>query len=313
MTLLARLSVMAMARWGLLWLIVMGVVGCRSGSGSAPAERPLPRLSDLAHSDQTPGAAAYDHGVVAVASIVRIWLPASVSMATLWQDFAQHALSDAELEQWQANELDAAVLNRVDIPAFLQRLPANYGVRQQMLTLAYELAPLEPASSRYAQQQVMVKILGGEEPTGKGQLQFLIAADAQGGDWVKVTLVPHLYQPKVTIQARPHTEAALDGRIYSELMLRALLAPGKVLLVAPVIQEQAFDDTPAPAEQGAVAATQPAEAPDQPLELPAVSTQPVRPTLGKALMTGAFGHASRQQLLIIETQRVHSSREASRK
>ncbi len=308
----------SLARPVMTAMLAAGVMGAAlTGCGSqqtAPAQEHLPRLTELSRAQDSADSDSFDHGVVAVASVVRIWLPGHLAIEELWKDTALHVLSEAELEHWRANQLTAAVMNRVDIPAFLQKLSANYGIRQQMITLAYELSPLEPANPRQAQQLAVVDIQGMRETTGKGQLQFLLAADAQSGDWVKLTMLPHLHQPRVSLLPRTHVEAALDGRMYSELMLRALLTPGKVLLVAPSLPAQVFDDTPpeeiVPAPQpvdavvaGAAATSQPVE---QVLEIPPPTTgpTPVPAGLGRALLTGSLGQAPLQQLLLIEVQKV---------
>lgn len=330
--------------WGLCvctLILLLTLTGC--GGGGEVVDPPLPSLTELSSVHQASHAAvATDSpdgpisqstadatpdsrtmGVVAISSIVRIWLPGYQSLDAFWAQASTATLSESDLNHWRDNQLRAAVVNKVDLPALLQKLPGHLGIRQQMLTLTDDLTPLEPASLSEAHQPVTVVMDQQRKTLGRGKAQLLIVADPQGGDWVKVTILPHIYRPRVSILPRPHTEAALDGLILSDLMLRALLRPGQVLIIGPALSIPEPDDTPAPAatappvehasapaeglsaEDDETGGSDPLKPESTVLEVPPVTqAEPAfMQGVGRAVLTGRRVNTPLQQIILLEIKK----------
>lgn len=318
----------------------------------------LPRLDELTRSDQTSRTPLLDSGVVAGAVLTRVWLPADQTVNELWREVSTSTLSEVELLVWHRNQLRAALVSRKKLDELLAKVPAHFGVEQQLMTLSGDLMTMEPANTKAAQLPVSIEMLGQTKVYTGGRMQLLIAADPQvvaqtgpkvstqaGADsleTMKLTIVPHQYVPRVTLIPRDHLEAALDGEIFTPLMLRVLIRPSQVLLIAPDVPTAVFDDTrplhePAPqgevtkqsqdsgASESAVLPVSPAEAADgaetadtnaesadvnQVLEIPPLSTAPERKPvaygLGQAILTGRQRGQLLYQLLIFEVRGVQT-------
>lgn len=303
----------------------------RSAGRDKKTGTPLPKLNQLAQADEPKDTPFLDSGVVAAAVLTRVWLPADQTINNLWREVSTTSLSDAELLVWHRNQLRAAVVGKDKLNEMLARLPAHFGVQQQIMTLSGDLIALDPANSKAAHRPVSLEMDGVGKVYSGGRMQLLVAANPQDGKAVKLTFVPHQYQPRVTLLPRPHAQSVLDGVMFSKLMLRVLISPGQVLLIAPDVPLPVFDDTrpvvsdkTETAKQAPVSTTQPSgvEAGEgevkerdvnQVLELPAWSTEPearrVPYGFGQAVLTGYQGRSELYQLLILEVQPV--SAEAS--
>lgn len=318
-------------RWAVALLLALA--GC--GGNSQEVDPPLPSLSELARAtrgidsssvDSQPDGAssvapsdAQAMGVVAISSIARIWLPGYQSLDAFWAEASTATLSESDLNLWRENQLRAAVVNKVDLPALLQKLPGHLGVRQQMLTLTSDLTPLEPASLQEALLPVTVVVYQEKRAMGRGKAQLLIAADPQQGEAVKVTILPHIYHARVSLLPRPHTEAALDGQIVTDLKLRALLRPGQVLIIGADVPLPAQDDTPTPPKDAPPASPSPqASSPEGPspeasgsepqpvvLEVPpATRDEPAKlHGVGRAVLTGRRLGTPLQQIILLEMKK----------
>lgn len=303
----------------------------KSAQNDKRSKEHLPRLNQLAQADQPKDTPLLDSGVVAAAAITRVWLPADQTINNLWREVSTTSLSDAELLVWHRNQLRAAVVSKEKLNAILARLPAHFGVQQQIMTLSGDLVALDPANSKAAYRPVSVEVDGQAKIYSGGRLQLLVAANHQDGKSVKLTFVPHQYVPRVMLLPRPQAESALDGVMFSKLLLRVLIAPGQVLLIAPDVPLPVFDDTrpvvsteevkakeepprttqpagivDASEDTAAVAAGDIAQDVNQVLELPELSTEPeskrVPYGLGQAVLSGYQARSLLYQLLIFEVQ-----------
>lgn len=297
-----------------------GAFGQDGKYGDGP-EHALPRLDQLTQTrtlDQAKQSPLIDSGAVAAALLTRVWLPADQSINNVWREVSTASLSDAELMVWHRNQMRAAVVSKKKLNEILAKVPAHYGVQQQIMTLSSDLIALDPANNQASHRATWVEIQGQSKIYSQGKMQLLIAADQQSGHQVKLTLVPHQYLPRVTLLPRDPAQAVLDGNVFYKLMLRVLLTPDQVLLIAPDVPTPVFDDTRPPPST-----TQPADAPNtlpatqpaddvspasanQPLVLPPMSTRPEsKPVpfgLGQALFSGRQVHRQMYQLLIFEVR-----------
>lgn len=306
----------------MLMLALLTLPGCGGGAQQTQSiKTTLPDVQTTDEDDQRWEAS----GVVAAAVITRVWLPSDQTINELWRTASTDSLSGAELRVWHDNQLRAAVVTRKQLQAMLKTLPGHFGVQRQLLTLTRDMAALDPASTAMAHRKVVLKLQGQSVPFAGGRMQLLLAADPQSQGGLKLTLVPHQYRPKVTLLPRSHVQAALDGRMFPELMLRALVEPDQVLLLAPDVPLPRFDDTrptptaptSQPSQTASLSPSEPASTQKekaieaegdiesdrtQALTLPPPSeSQAAIPFgLGQAILTGAEGRATLHQLVIIE-------------
>lgn len=303
--------------------------GCESSQGMSSDDAVQTTLPEVQTPQTEEDLRWKASGVVATAIITRVWLPADQTINELWRTASTDSLSGAELRVWHDNQLRAAVVSREQLREMLASLPGHFGVQRQLLTLTRDMVALDPASTAMAHRKVMLSLQGRQVSFAGGRMQLLLGADPQSQGALKLTIVPHQYRPRVTLLPRSHLQAALDGRMFPELMLRALVRPGQVLLLAPDVPLPQVDDTRPPPEaagetgnpaagQPPVSSTQPATDPSQvdgtqsdddshasrsrTPAIPPVSTQeqPIPFGLGRAVLTGIEGRTTLHQLVMIE-------------
>lgn len=314
----------------------------------------LPKLNELAQGDDPKQTPLADSGVVAAGLLTRVWLPADQTINNLWREVSTNSLSDMELLAWHRNQLRAALVSKEKLNRLLKGLPGHFGVQQQVMTFSGDLISLDPANVRASHRPVSLEIAGRSRMYSGGKMQLLVSATTQAAldpkissePILKLTILPHMYVPKVTLLPRDHMESALDGQIFSELMLRVLMSSDQVLLIAPDVPLPVYDDTrptaqekaadtqataasvdtltkpPAAGEQatkekGGVdeQADPPTPSPvNQPLVLPELSTAPqVKPVpygLGQAVLTGRQMRRELFQLWILEIRPIELNKPA---
>ncbi len=275
----------------------------------------------------------------AVVSVHRLDLPLERSVDEAWALVDEAAFPPITRTVWNANGLRVGVMNGdpQSLAAFVEALPGVAGIQRSHLAPGEYPTPLIAAPRQPEPIKIDLTIpprAVREEFIRGGRIQLLThmvarAADGSPGDGIRVEVTPHHHIPQVRLTPPDPQVAMLDGRLFTELTLRAELPPGKTLVIglytppAPPGNAPAPGSAPAPEvipndvpggepepESDARISAMPSEAEplsDEPkpedAEEPAPPGPPQVPAhLGRALLTGKRYNRAMQMMILISPE-----------
>jgi len=323
-------------------IVLTAIAAALGGCEAAPehANRPPPPKPDDVEAvfgprEPTPDPDAPGRVVIAIHRLtMRLDDPADDA----WALVDESAFPPLTQTVWNANGMRFGILEGADLAAFSDALPAVAGFERSQLVPGKHPTPLVAAPRQRDPITVDLTIpprAVREETLRGGRIRMLAQftprdPDGDPARGVTAQLTPHHHVPKVRLTPADPFEAQLDGRVFTELALRAELPVGKMLVIGlyrppappaapaeedadpadtdgpqisaspqrPAALAQADTDTPttdppAPAD--------PTADPDTPQTEPA-PTPPLPANLGRAMLAGRRHNRDVQLMVIISAE-----------
>lgn len=192
-------------------------------------------------------------GPVVEIAMNEVSFPRTVDVAAIWTDDAQSTISPKQLQRWQANGLQIAVIKRRQARHIYNAIPQIYVVTEKIVVprkgspeptpfqtplkhtsvaryfvdppedLVKELV-LPPATLDPETNDTVVQVRPGE-------YRFLIETEQMLLDKVLVKVTPQCHWLEPRLRPRPPFETVTDGKVFEEMSVSLLLDRADMLVI----------------------------------------------------------------------------------
>ncbi len=282
----------------------------------AGATQPLNIFALAPHEGHPPPAATQPGPMPPVYEIdaTRLDFPFAADLRPARKLLARPPVDLDVLDLWRVNGLFIGMLDKAALSKLMAALPPVDGGEVRRIVGpegTHALAVSPPLKNRVA-RITLTRSDGLEHPTTLtgGNMQFLVRLRGLGGGRSLLMLTPHHHYSEPSVIPRLPQAKALDGEIYSDLMLAVTLEPRQVFVIG--IDKHPEPHVPAPPATSQPATSQPAKPPAKaPAETlvpgpngQAVAIKPehIRLDLGTLLLGRSRQSEPLQSLLLIQVR-----------
>ncbi|MDX1682312.1 MAG: hypothetical protein R3336_04240 [Phycisphaeraceae bacterium] len=221
-----------------LVLAVATLVACAKDQNKT---RPTPSLQEIESTRPDPEGAQVVRPDYAV-QVLKITVSADTPLHDAWALTSRRQLSSRAVQRWEANGMTAGLVPIAGLRKLLKEIPDRHTNR----VITHMVADNAVALSRtdWISRPIEWQLVGeqGEQTRVARRGRFQALLNVYTENVPTVTIRPHLYQSKRTLQPRTPQEKQFDGILFEPLSLSADLPRGVALLIGP-------DPGPAPEKE----------------------------------------------------------------